>query len=396
MGLPLRPTRADLGGSGVNAARAAMAPRLGSLCTGYGGLDLAAKAVFGAKPAWFADNDPDAARVLAHHHRRVPNLGDITELDFADRTTVPAIDILTAGWPCQDISIAGRGEGLKRGNRSGLWYTVAAALRDLRPGLVLLENVAQLRGRGLSQVQADLAGGGYHTEWICLRASEVGAAHRRARMFILAWRPGDDTQRLLDAAAHPAGPRRRRAGSLRPCRPQGRRSLGGAGRRGLGAADEQFAGRALPGPAGLGRHEGLAEPARIQGRPDAHLGDRPARTPPGRTGRATARGSLTWAHSTYPWSVYTDAVRRWEHILGRPAPEPTEPGRNGRPRLRPEFTAWVMGLPSDDYLAAVPDVSRIAALRLAGNGVVPQHAEAAFRELARRACGCDRHAAASP
>ena len=78
-------------------------------------------------------------------------------------------------------------------------------------------------------------------------------------------------------------------------------------------------------------------------------------------------------------------MRQWEHILGRAAPEPTEPGRNGRPRLRPEFTAWVMGLPADDYLAGVPDVSRIAALRLAGNGVVPQHAEIAIRELARRA-----------
>ena len=69
----------------MTPARASSAPRLGSLCTGYGGLDLAAKAVFGARPAWFADNDPDAVRVLKHHHRRVPNLGDITGLDFADR-----------------------------------------------------------------------------------------------------------------------------------------------------------------------------------------------------------------------------------------------------------------------------------------------------------------------
>ena len=116
----------------MSPARAGSAPRLGSLCTGYGGLDLAAKAVFGARPVWFADNDPDAVRVLKHHHRRVPNLGDITGLDFADHDAVPGVDILTAGWPCQDISIAGRGEGLKKGNRSGLWFTVAAAVRDLR------------------------------------------------------------------------------------------------------------------------------------------------------------------------------------------------------------------------------------------------------------------------
>ena len=90
LGLPVRPTRATArlpGGSPLSAARANRAPRLGSLCTGYGGLDLAASAVFGARPAWFADNDPDAAKVLAHHHRRVPNLGDITALDFTDRRT---------------------------------------------------------------------------------------------------------------------------------------------------------------------------------------------------------------------------------------------------------------------------------------------------------------------
>lgn len=343
----------------MSPARASSAPKLGSLCTGYGGLDLAAAKVFGAKPAWFADNDPDAARVLAHHHRRVKNLGDITALDYTARDQVPGVEILTAGWPCQDISIAGRGEGLKKGNRSGLWFTVASAVRGLGPDLVLLENVAQLRGRGLHQVQSDLAGGGYHTEWLCLRASAVGAPHRRARCFILAWRPGENAQHLLETAAHPEGPRRRRAGSLRSCCPEGRGPLGGSGRRGLS-----------PGAVA----EGLEAAALAQ-----------LEVPPRGASRASSRGSLTQAHSTHPWGAYSEAVRRWEHILGRPAPEPTEPGRNGGPRLRPEFTAWVMGLPADDYLVGVPEVSRIAALRLAGNGVVPQHAETAFRELARRA-----------
>ena len=367
----------------MTPARASSAPRLGSLCTGYGGLDIAAKAVFGARPAWFADNDPDAVRVLKHHHRRVPNLGDITGVDFADRKAVPGVDIITAGWPCQDISIAGRGEGLKKGNRSGLWFTVAAAVRGLRPDLVLLENVAQLRGRGLDRVQGDLAGIGYDTEWLSLRAAEVGAPHRRARMFILAWRPGEPARRLLETAANAPGPRRRRARSLRPCCAPGGGSLGRVGRRGVGA-HEPALGSAVSDTQGLGRDEGLAESARQQGRSDAHLGDREAGPAPGRAYRGSARSGLT-GHSTYPWGVYADAVRRWEHIVGRPAPDPTEPGRNGRPRLRPEFTAWVMRLPADDYLARVPDVSRIAALRLAGNGVVPQHAETAFRELARRA-----------
>ncbi len=368
----------------MSPARAASAPNLGSLCTGYGGLDLAATKLFGARPAWFADNDPDAVRVLKHHHRRVPNLGDITALDFADRTAVSGVDILTAGWPCQDISIAGRGEGIKKGNRSGLWHTVATAVRDLRPDLVLLENVAQLRGRGLQQVQSDLATSGYDTEWLCLRASEVGAPHRRARCFILAWQPGEAATRLLETAAHTPGPRRRRPGSIRPCCTPGRRTLRGAGRRRVSAQSEWLPSGTVPHTAGLRWDEGLTESKRQQGRPDAHLGDREVGPASSRAHQAPARGRLT-EHSTYPWGIYGEAVQRWEHILSRPAPEPTEPGRNGRPRLRPEFTTWVMGLPTDDYLTGVPDVSRIAALRLAGNGVVPHHAETAFRELARRA-----------
>jgi DNA (cytosine-5)-methyltransferase 1 len=367
------------------------------LFTGCGGLDLAAKSVFGARPVWFADNDPDAARVLKHHHRRIPNLGDITALDFADRVAVPGIDILAAGWPCQDISIAGRGEGLKKGNRSGLWFTVAAAVRDLRPDLVLLENVAQLRRRGLDQVQADLAGSGYHTEWLCLRASEVGAPHRRARMFVLAWRPCERADQLLaTAAAHPdrfgwhtrAG---LREGEASRCR-RGRSHYSDGAHQHQPAATKPTA---VPDAESFRRAEGRAEPARVKRRPDAHLCDRTTGPAPGRARRGAALTTLT-GHSSYPWGVYTDAVRRWEHVLGRPAPDPTQPGRHGHPRMRPEFSAWLMGLPTDDYLAAVSDVSRIAALRLAGNGVVPHQAETAFRELARRACDYGQQHSAGP
>jgi DNA (cytosine-5)-methyltransferase 1 len=157
-------------------------PQIGSLCTGYGGLDLAVLAVLGGHLMWVADNDPAATRLLARRWPGVPNLGDITLVDW---TRTPRVDVLTCGWPCQDISHAGTRAGIT-GPRSGLWRHVAAAIRDLRPRLAFLENVAGLRTRGLDVVLADLATLRYHTAWVCLRASDIGAAHRRDRCFLLA------------------------------------------------------------------------------------------------------------------------------------------------------------------------------------------------------------------
>jgi DNA (cytosine-5)-methyltransferase 1 len=127
---------------------------VGSLCTGYGGLDIAAAAVLGARLAWVAEADPHAVAVLARQWPGVPNLGDITALDWA---AVPPVDLVTAGWPCQDISYSGTGAGITEGTRSGLWLPIADGLRQLRPAYVFLENVAALRTRGLGTVLAGLA-----------------------------------------------------------------------------------------------------------------------------------------------------------------------------------------------------------------------------------------------
>jgi DNA (cytosine-5)-methyltransferase 1 len=170
----------------------------GSLCTGYGGLDLAVMAVTGARLAWVAETDQYAAAVLAHHWPGVPNLGDVTALDWA---TVPPVDLVSAGWPCQDISYAGPGAGITEGTRSGLWLTIADGLGRLRPSYVFLENVAALRTRGLEKVLGDLAALGYDAQWLCLRAADAGAPHRRERLIILGVRPG--TAARLAAAADP-------------------------------------------------------------------------------------------------------------------------------------------------------------------------------------------------
>ena len=170
----------------------------GSLCSGYSGLDLAVMAVTGGRLAWVAETDRYAAGVLAHHWPGVPNLGDVTALDWA---AVPPVDLVSAGWPCQDISYAGPGAGITEGTRSGLWLHIAAGLRHLRPSYVYLENVAALRTRGLAKVLGDLAALGYDTQWTCLRAADAGAPHRRDRLLVLAVRPG--TAARLAAAADP-------------------------------------------------------------------------------------------------------------------------------------------------------------------------------------------------
>ena len=74
---------------------------------------------------------------------------------------------------------------------------------------------------------------------------------------------------------------------------------------------------------------------------------------------------------------YTAAIARWEQVMGRPAPSPTEPGNNGRPRLSPRFVEWMMGLP-DGWVTGVPGITRSAALTALGNGVVPQQAALAL------------------
>jgi DNA (cytosine-5)-methyltransferase 1 len=187
---------------------------IGSLCTGYGGLDQAARSVFGDGPiAWVADPDPHVGVLLAARMPGAPNLGDIRTVEWQ---IVEPVDVLTAGFPCQDISSAGRRAGIKHGTRSGLFFDVVRAIATLRPPVVLLENVAALRwrGGGLDPVLAELHHVGYDCVWTSVRASDIGAAHRRERIFLLAW-PRDTTAGPIALYAAHAVPA---ASQLRPAR----------------------------------------------------------------------------------------------------------------------------------------------------------------------------------
>lgn len=188
--------------------------RVGSLFSGYGGLDLALRDVFGdVKTAWVSDIDPGACKILAHRFPDAPNLGDITAVDWARLAKQAPIEILTGGFPCQDVSTAGKRAGMKPGTRSGLWSHFAYAIDQLRPSLVLIENVRGLLSaeahsdmepcpwcmgddsdsplRALGAVLGDLADIGYDAAWCGLRAADVGAAHGRFRVFVAAYPQGD-------------------------------------------------------------------------------------------------------------------------------------------------------------------------------------------------------------
>jgi DNA (cytosine-5)-methyltransferase 1 len=244
-------------------------------------------------------------------------------------------------------------------------------IRILGPRVIVVENVAALRTRGLARVLSDLATLGYDAVWTSLCAAHVGAAHRRERVFILAYRP--EARELLAAADADHG--------RQPWRPAGEQAEGGrapagAERRGddiLPATDRQPRDKAPADAAGQRRNQGLGEPARQQGRSDVAFGDHPV---------ASAEVP-TSIKAPVDWGLYETAIRRWKRVMHRPAPYPVESGIHGQPRLAATFTEWLMGLPAGHVTGL--GLPRGAALRALGNGVVPQQAEAAIRWLVRAA-----------
>lgn len=163
--------------------------RLGSLCSGIGGLDLAVERTLGATLAWCSEIDPAACAVLERRFPGVPNLGDFTGRAMslfspASWADVEPVDVLCAGYPCQPFSQAGRREGTNDARH--LWPHVAQAVASLRPGVVVLENVRGHLSLGFEVVLGDLARMGYDAAWGVVRASDAGAAHQRARLFVVA------------------------------------------------------------------------------------------------------------------------------------------------------------------------------------------------------------------
>jgi DNA (cytosine-5)-methyltransferase 1 len=131
---------------------------------------------------------------ISVYQRRFPDaifLGDIRSIDGERlRREYDGEWIITGGFPCQDISVAGKGAGIA-GSRSGLWFEMQRLIRQIRPRAVVAENVNALTVRGLDTVLGSLAEIGYDAEWTCIRASDVGAPHRRERIWIVAYPDGE-------------------------------------------------------------------------------------------------------------------------------------------------------------------------------------------------------------
>jgi DNA (cytosine-5)-methyltransferase 1 len=339
--------------------------RVGSLFSGYGGLDMAV----GGDLAWYAEVEPAACRVMEAHFPGVPNLGDVTTVDWAE---VEPVDVITGGYPCQPFSNAGQRRGTN--DERHLWPYVRDALRAIRPRAAVLENVRGHLTLGFAAVLADLADLGMSARWGVVRAADAGAPHNRARLFILAYADGQGLQgrnvstttlgaeglRERTADSNSAASTTNSSGERHGSR-QGPRGVAGMGSASEGSRWTACTAWQEPGAGGA------ESPAHTQG----------AEWRTTQSDHLQANGSSEPGERTR-WGDYAPAIARWQRVIGRPAPAPTIQ-RGDRARLSPAFVEWMMGLP--EGWVTGHGLSASQELKMLGNGVVPQQAALALRLL---------------
>jgi DNA (cytosine-5)-methyltransferase 1 len=152
--------------------------------SGVGGFSVGLEAA-GLQTVAFCEINPFCRKILTRHWPSVPIFPDITTIDKEDLKALLPIDVIAGGFPCQDISVAGKQQGIEA-KRSGLWKEFARLINEIRPKYAIIENVANLRSKGLIRVLQDLWEIGYDAEWHCIPASAFGAPHRRDRIWIIA------------------------------------------------------------------------------------------------------------------------------------------------------------------------------------------------------------------
>lgn len=380
---------------------------IGSLFTGYGGLDMGVAMALDpdARVAWTSDVEPGPCKLAAVRWPDTPNLGDITQINWDD---VEPVDIICGGSPCQDLSLAGKRAGMATGTRSGLWSSMAAAIETIRPRLVVWENVQgalsarayspvesepTMLGNGATQpalraagrVAGDLAGLGYSTAWRVVRASDAGVPHQRARFFLIGYPDGQPWD------------------MRRPTTPQQAQ-----GRRPLGQPTGPSLDTLMPTPTAsdhkAGRHQdgtghSLTQAVQLLPAPQATYA--PRSSPGYGPNLHEAAINLLQINPKLEetprplqatFGTYAPAIARWEKVTGRAAPPPTNPPRRagGKPQLSARFVEWLMGLPDGHVTSPDLALPREHQLQLLGNGVVPQQAALAVRQLTQTVRKFDR------
>jgi DNA (cytosine-5)-methyltransferase 1 len=391
---------------------------------------MAVEEVFGGTTVWHAEIDKAASKVLAYRWPEVPNLGSVTEIDWA---AVEPVDVLCGGFPCQDVSAAGKRAGIKDGTRSGLWSVFAEAIDILRPPIVVIENVRGLLSaaahrmepdettlgdgagrpvlRAAGAVLGDLADLGYDAQWATVAAADVGAPHRRERVFIVATDAGSAAVGVLTGgsptqeAGTQTGDRSSDHRGERPDvalfpTPSACNANDGEGTETWLARREVVKARVKNGN-GMGMPLAIAvqllpTPTTQDGKntggdylntvveylptPASSDSSGGGSHPDRREGHTRQLIDFALLAGSTAWGKYEPAIRRWESLT-RPAPPPTEPNKNGNPRLAAAFSEWLMGWP--DGWVTDPDIgiSRNDQLRIVGNGVCSQQAAAALRYL---------------
>lgn len=333
---------------------------VGSLFAGIGGFDLGLERA-GMRVAWQVEKDPFCRAILARHFPQAKRFEDVRDVGAEN---LAPVDVICGGFPCQDLSCAGRGAGLD-GSRSGLWSEFARIICELRPRYVVVENVpALLTGKGkrwdrapVGRVLGDLAEAGYDSEWARLSAREFGAPHLRKRVWIVAY-PARDAQ---------AGPA----------------SQSGAERK-----------RARPGCS-----SGRAEPTSVDAKSKRERPGLPTRSTGAKRGRRSRDGScaaraLADTHEDRCRKGLCESAREEQPAgpgdpLGsgqqRTDPRRTfhDPDRRGHRTPKAEIRAGGNGVIDSGWWAVEPGLGRVAhgvpdrvdRLASLGNALVPQIAE---------------------
>lgn len=335
-----------------------------SLFSGIGGLDLAAEAC-GITPVAMCEIEPFPVAILQKRFPRVPILPDVRKVNGHDYRG--AIDVVFGGFPCQDLSLAGKRAGLIDGEgnvtRSGLWFEMLRIISEARPRFVVAENVRGAIDAALDVVQGGLEGEGYEVRIILLPASAVGAPHQRERVFIIGVR-GD----ILDLERSPA----ERMADADDERLQGTAHASSAALAGAKSDDEQSAGcdrmrywRTPDANADRGAMSEELYQRRVRNGEPININAQVAHVT--REAQSEGHGQLNpaWVEQLmgYP-DGWTDPD------CDEPVPWAGWPARPGEQQYPYEHPRTVVGMPN-----------RAKRLKALGNSVVPQQAEPIFRTI---------------